>query len=189
MGTHLYIFPQLVLKILTAGSKTCVDEHYSSSSTGLLLLQCEIWKFFTKGSIKLNSKKLAIHCLVASNGFCLKGFYGPKSFIHSSFWCTYIHSTRISPLRRRRRTKLLIRVSRCNSSKCNCTEKLQRVSEAGEMPSGLLTFNKLPYKIAIQVSKILDTSLGMKNDENSTLQQRNCQRLDSMFGINSARGL
>lgn len=31
------------------------------------------------------------------------------------------------------------------------------------MPSGLLTFNKLPYKIAIQVSKILDTSLGQSS--------------------------
>jgi hypothetical protein len=43
---------------------------------------------------------------------------------------------------------------------CDRTEKLQMDFKAGKMPSVLLTFNKLPYKIAIQVSKILDTSLG-----------------------------
>jgi hypothetical protein len=43
---------------------------------------------------------------------------------------------------------------------CDRTKKLQRAFEAGKVPSGLLTFNKLPHEIAIQVSKILDTSLG-----------------------------
>ncbi len=105
---------------------------------------------------------------------------------------------------------------------CDRTEKLQMDFKAGKMPSVLLTFNKLPYKIAIQVSKILDTSLGQSaqfissisasittntvwhewhsrkrlvsmfgmNGENSTnSQQRNRQRLDSVFGINNARRL
>jgi hypothetical protein len=46
---------------------------------------------------------------------------------------------------------------------CAIVQRSCKGFQAEEMPSGLLTFNKLPYKMAIQVSKILDTSLGQSS--------------------------